>query len=531
MFYLMPNEASPFSRGKIAEILQAIKPHEAPEVSEASRITVHATVSRFAMLYEKMRNAVDYKDDHLLHKAAIVRILKRHLTFESDPNTIALQLIRELIAARYLPNATLPESLTGEVAGVIKKYQAIANRSSSNGSHRAWLMGVIASELEELVDNHTSAKLLVNFLFEQLGDRITLKDQSMDETERRLQVYVACHRSLFKTDDEMMAYKLVRAYHSVWMHPDEWMGDPQAMADKMMDVEQKVRGQLHHALGHKFLHAVKPWAVSLGILRTVLSEKPERAAHLLDHPAELHVAIKRVAERRYKESKGKLRRGTRRAIVYLFITKILIALAIEVPFERLLFKEVSEMSLLINVLFPPVLMLFVGLLIKVPGKDNIDRIQEAVDELLSIEGPSGREMRGPKKQGGFGRFIFSLIYLSMFFVTFGLVYKFLDYLHFTWISSGIFIFFLCVVSFFAFRLRLAAREYIVVERADKLRTILLDFFSLPILRAGQWLSLSISRINIFIFLFDFIIETPFKIFLNILEEWFAFLKEKKDELQ
>ena len=83
----------------------------------------------------------------------------------------------------------------------------------------------------------------------------------------------------------------------------------------------------------------------------------------------------------------------------------------------------------------------------------------------------------------------------------------------------------------AFRLRLAAREYVVVERADKLRTIILDFFSLPILRAGQWLSSSISRINIFIFLFDFIIETPFKIFLNILEEWFGFLKEKKDELQ
>ena len=60
---------------------------------------------------------------------------------------------------------------------------------------------------------------------------------------------------------------------------------------------------------------------------------------------------------------------------------------------------------------------------------------------------------------------------------------------------------------------------------------LVDFFSLPILRVGQWLSTSISRINIFIFIFDFIIEAPFKLFLNVLEEWFAFMKEKKEELQ
>jgi hypothetical protein len=99
------------------------------------------------------------------------------------------------------------------------------------------------------------------------------------------------------------------------------------------------------------------------------------------------------------------------------------------------------------------------------------------------------------------------------------------------VSAAIFIFFLCVVSFFAFRLRLVTREYVAVPRPDNVLTIISDFFSIPILRAGRFLSETISRFNVFVFFFDFILEAPFKIFLNILEEWSAFMKEKKEQLQ
>ncbi|MDP3793662.1 MAG: hypothetical protein Q8R07_02815 [Candidatus Uhrbacteria bacterium] len=520
-----------FSRGKIAEILSAVQRKKMVEAPEGSRITVHATVSRFAVLYEKMRNAIDYKDDHLLRKAAIVRILKRHLHLETDAALVATNLIRELIAARYLPNGVLAESMIGEAALVIKKFQVVKKTRIGSEKFYAWLLGIVAAELEELLDGHAQEKALVNFLFEQLGDRITLRDLSMEETERRWQIYVACHRSLSKADDEMMSYKLVRAYHTAWMQPGNWLEDPRDMTQEMIGVEVIVRGQLKHPLAQKFLHAVKPWAVALGMLRDALMEKPDHAEHLLNHPEELHATIGRMAERRYKDSKGKLRRGTVRAIIYLFITKILLALVIEVPFEQFLYKEINHISLAINVLFPPILMLFVGSMIRVPGKENVIRLKQAVDELLSVEGPPGKQIRQVKSRAGFGSFLLNIIYTAMFVITFGLIFIILKTSHFTWVSASIFIFFLCIVSFFAFRLRLAAREYVVVDRADRFRTAILDFFSFPILRAGQWLSSTISHLNIFIFFFDFIIETPFKIFLTILEEWLSFIKEKKEELQ
>ena len=127
--------------------------------------------------------------------------------------------------------------------------------------------------------------------------------------------------------------------------------------------------------------------------------------------------------------------------------------------------------------------------------------------------------------------LFGLVYAIMCVVTFGGVGILLDWVGFTWISALIFYFFLCVVSFFAFHIRQKAQEYAIVEVRERLHTIVVDFVSLPVLRAGQWLSNNISRINVFIFFFDFLFEAPFKMLLSVLEDWFGFLKEKKEELQ
>lgn len=530
-----------FSSGKVAVLLQMTEPRKEPDVPEASRITVHAAVSRFSVLYEKIRTAVDYKDDHLLRKAAISRILKRRLALydvqqllrlgEDEPADLALDVIRELIAARYLPNATLSETLVPQAALIIQKYIALRRADVAGEPHYRWLLGIIAAELEETLVNHDREKALVHFLFEQLGDRIVFRGATITDEERRLLVYTACYRSLNKADEEMLGYKLTRVFHAAWVHPETWLHDPRDLALQMVGVERKVKDELAHPLLQKLTQAVKPWAVALGMIRDALVEDPARASALMEHPDALHAALYRIAERRAKASRGKLRRGIFRAVIYLFMTKMLLALAIEIPFEKILYGEIFRLSLAVNVFFPPVLIFFIGSLIRMPGKENILRIQELADELLSVEGAKGRELRIRSRRGIASRLWLGIAYAATFLLSFGLVYLGLRLLHFTWLSSSIFLFFLCIVSFFAFRLRLSAREYVVVSVGDRFRNVLIDFFSLPILRAGQLLSSSISRVNIFIFIFDFIIETPFKLILNVLEEWFAFLKEKKDELQ
>ena len=62
-------------------------------------------------------------------------------------------------------------------------------------------------------------------------------------------------------------------------------------------------------------------------------------------------------------------------------------------------------------------------------------------------------------------------------------------------------------------------------------SVAIDFFAIPILSVGHWISAKFAKINIFVFIMDFIIEAPFKVVIEIIEEWIGFVKEKKDEIQ
>ncbi len=525
------------TRGVIAQILAALSPPARAEISETARIDVHAAVSRFAVLYERIRNAVDYKDDHLLRKAAIVRILKRQLVFESDPVEIATNLVRELIGARYLPNHELPETLIGEVADRVRTYQVVERTRVGSTAHLAWLRRVVAAEIEETVAESSSDTAWVSLLYKRLVDRVRVRgvahlpaDKQIDDMEFRLQIYMACMRLVTKADDDMVGYMLLRVYAPEWLRSAEWIDAPHAIAERLIGVERRIRQVIGNPLAPKILRAIKPWAVSFVILRDAAREYPAGAAALLADPAAFASAVTERAERQMKVAKRKLRRGAIRAIIYIFLTKMLIAFALELPLEHAFYGSVHVTALFLNLLFPPFLMFLVALFIRVPGKENSTRIREHACTLLTAEGVPPFEIRVRPKRGWLGALWFGIAYATLYVLIFGLIALALLKLQFTWVSILIFLFFLCTVSFFAFRLRQNAREHVIVHGRERLRSVLIDVVSLPILRVGSWLSRGISRMNVFLFFFDVLLEAPFKLFLSVLEEWFSYLREKREEL-
>ncbi len=503
-----------------------------PKIDDTEeKITVHAAVSRFAFFYEKIRNLVDYKDEHLIRKSAILRMLKRLCLLENDPKVIAEQLIRELIAAKYLPNGALPLSLIDEVSWRIYKLQLVLTINAGPESHAEWVRSMIAVELEDLLVDASSEKALASFLFDRISGSIKVNGMEMEQSELKLQIYIAVFRTLFKADDEIIGHKLVRAFFPEWMSPQSWMHEPRPIAERLVAVERRVKLQLKHPLALKFQKVVKPWAVALNILRQVVALKPIEAPAILEKPEALMAAISVVADERYAEARTKVRRATVRATLYLFLTKMVLALILEAPTEWFLYGDLHWKALGVNLLFPPVTMFLVGLFIRIPGTDNTECIQRALDELLNEAPPSTRTISAPPKRSPLAKTMLTLTYSLTFLVTFGGIWFVLGRISFTWVSSLIFIFFLCLVSFFAYRIRMGAREYVVIDGKVTLWSSLVDFFSIPILRAGRFLSSSITRLNVFLFFFDFIFEAPYKMFLGLLEEWFVFAKEKKDELQ
>jgi len=94
------------------------------------KVHVDHFASRMAHVYESMRNMVDYKEEHLLRRSAIERMLKRRILLDQNQDKIAENLIRELIRARYVPNDKLPESKISGVQKIIDKYLLLIEEQS-----------------------------------------------------------------------------------------------------------------------------------------------------------------------------------------------------------------------------------------------------------------------------------------------------------------------------------------------------------------------------------------------------------------
>ena len=212
---------------------------------------------------------------------------------------------------------------------------------------------------------------------------------------------------------------------------------------------------------------------------------------------------------------------------------MIFALALEAPVDIFITKRIAYIPLAINTLFPPVLMFLVAGFFSIPGPENtkllIDRAKKILydfDGYIADNDPYVPKaiVRRPILTA-----VFSLFYLGTFLLTFGVISYVLTQLHFNLASQTIFVFFVTLVSFFAYRIRQSAKEYEVESRQGVLEPMV-DFFFLPVLRAGHILSQEIAKLNVFIFLFDFILEAPLKVIFEVTEEWIRFIRLKKEEI-
>lgn len=211
---------------------------------------------------------------------------------------------------------------------------------------------------------------------------------------------------------------------------------------------------------------------------------------------------------------------------------MVLALLLEIPYERLVLNSLNYTSILINLLVPPLLMALITILIKSPGRANEDKVVLGVKEL-AFNGPNEfyrpQELK-PLKPSLVKKITYGFLYLVTIAASFGGTGYLLWRLDFNIVSAAIFIFFISLVSFFGISLRQQARQLKVTADKETILAFLLDFFSLPVVAFGKWLSTTFDKVNIFVFMLDFLFEVPFKSLLKIIEDWFQFLKDKKEEI-
>lgn len=546
------------SAKKLFQVIYSEKNLPEENDEHTPKIRVSALISRLSFFYEKIRNAVDYDEEHLLRKNAIGRILKRQIVIEgmtadNQAGKISEHLLVELIRGGYLPNNRIPESRIADVSRRLEKYLRLRqhisrlpetgeNSEAANKSQLTnWLLALAACEIEEQLAPNRVRQAIVGNMFSILSRNIQLPSDLPYDDDLEIQIYLSISRNYLKFDAEMLTYVLFKYYNSDWLEIDEkgGLGENEdkkirAIAGNIDVLRTAVDKQLEHPLRKQMDKIVRQYALYFSILAETIEPDPAKAYSSLQSGERSFIAlIKKVCAQKYDRAKRRLWRAAIRSIIYIFLTKSIFVLLIEIPAINFFNEPLNLLSLGINITFPALLLFVIVFLTRKPGENNTDKIIAGIKEIsfVGAERTKPIVLRRPPRRTWFKALIFNLIYASSFAASVIFIIWALERLQFNWVSTVIFLFFLAFVSFFSVMSTKGMKELIVVERKENIITFFLDLFYMPIILAGRWLSGKFSRLNIFIFFFDFIIETPFKVLVEIAEDWTKYVRERRENLE
>lgn len=516
--------------------LESIYAGQAAEAQIENKVEVEEITSHFSALYERLRNTVDFKEVHLLRRFAIERNIKRRFIMEVLKPQVARSLVEDLVRSRYLPNKTIPEYKIEGVEKIIAKYNQLfvlmndMYHGDEIQEYFDWLIAVEACEIDMLLHPEDIADAVIETMYQITKPRIKLQGDQLSIKEKNIQLYIAIHKSLVKSDDTIISYHLINLYYDQWPEADE--KTIKVFASHLPEIYNTIQHHLKHPYQRKIHHSIKEAVVTFEILHALILSHKENIKELLSDPIVLESEAKLLINQKYKKIHQRISRASIRAIVYIFITKVLLAMIFEFPYEMYVIKDINYFNLGINAIFPPLLMFFITLTIKPPSQHNTDLILENLHRLAYNEPEQSilcqlkTKYRKNLSYQIFYYFMYNLLYLVVFG---GIIYG-LYSLDFNLLSGAIFLFFLTAVSFFAIRIRSTAKELLVEKRKEGVLSWLINFFALPVISAGRWMSTKFKRLNLFAFIMDYIVEAPFKLLVGALEHWLGFMREKKEEV-
>lgn len=502
-----------------------------------ARLNVSQTVSFLAIVYEKIRNAVEFREEHLIRRAAIERIIKRRLALNPGGGGEGENLIRELLWARYLSSDGVPLKLVENIQKIIdkfiylKKISIVGQTGKVGVSLKYFINDLMTCEIEEKLNPKESARKMayLYYFYHVLKNKVDIKGLPREDID--LFFYVASEVAFTKSDKSYLRYHLFKLqYDELSQMTDSEIDE---IGASIGQIEYEINKLIKNPYQDKLSRFAKKHVPSFLILFDITDKFFKDIEPIVTKPGELWKKVDYSCRTKYADTGKKLRTAAIRSIIYIFLTKMFFVLILEYPLTNYIYGKIHLFPLFINTIFPPFLMGVIVSLVRVPTSENTKRIYYRIIDILNRD-PSfettktivSAKQRVKRPILIFG---FTIFYVATFGVTFALIYIFLNLLKFNIISKLIFVFFVSVVTFFGYRIRQTAKEYSLEDKPGILSP-LVDFFFVPILSLGKFLSSEIAKLNIFIWLFDVLIEAPFKLFFEIIEEWINFVKQRKEEI-
>lgn len=494
------------------------------EYANEQKIHVVGAGATITAAYEQLRNAAEYTEEHVLLQRAIRRFYKRLFLLHEKSRIVnsGEELLIELTHAGYVANDTIPESTVSQINELAASYyKAYITLERKKGiAHRQveeWTYELLAVESEWLLHDMSHLQAFTQFshtYFLQTLDFMRLLGSKPAELETAL--YVAIHRALLKSDMAAIRLGLLKRYQQ---QPD--------YIDNYIHTNKQIDALINSSVTEKLFHIVDRRSAHLRVLRHMTDADPTLPGLLKNKEQFLTVFEKQVNDD-YETINKKVNKGIVRSVIFLVITKVIIGISIEIPYDYLVAGMILWTPLLINLLFPPLYMVLLRTTLVLPGQANTARLMTQIEATL-YEGEAKAQLsRRQSQQFSAG---YNIAYALIFILVFGgIAWILWRYFQFDIIHLAIFFTFLSGASFLGFRLSRMIREIESIDSTQNGVTVVRDFLYMPFVVVGRYISDKYSKVNVVALALDMLIELPLKTILRLVRQWSAFISTKKDQL-
>ena len=520
------------SRYGLAQKIETSKP-------VANTIHVDEVALRVAAFYEQIRTIVDWKEEHLMRRAAIIRKLKRRffdleMNNFSDAANAAEYLVLELIRGGHFPNDKIEEAKISDVQKIIEKYIFILknNPENKNGGSPSgyglqfynWLLEVAACEIEDTLAPAVKEMALIDYMFSAMKEKIKVSNKIFEEKVLKkedvdVQIYIAICQALFKLDKPIISYNLIK--------------NRKIGPENIFKIWQEIENDLQNPMANKFYNICEKYDTPYLLMGDILSagNLPETEKEILN-PVALESKIKEAYARRMSTLKSRISRAAVYSTVSIFITKVLSLVLLEILIDEIFGGKLNAQMLAADVLIPTLLMFLLVITIKKPSKKNLNIVtMETMKIAYKKETTDVYEIKMRQKKSVAVRTILSLTYVISAFITFGAIYYVLHYFGFPITSIIIDIIFIALILFAGTAVAKRAQELTMEDEKEGFLSFLSDVFFLPVQGLGKWISNKWKKYNAITAFFNALIDTPFSVLVEFLERWRYFIKERKEEMR
>ncbi len=521
------------------------------KAKDVTPIHVDEIASKVARLYELLRKVVDWKEDAVLRRSAIERILKRMIftkisgisfSHGMKEETVAEIVTMDLIRGGHLPNDTIPREYIPKVAVCLKKYFAIFEHTRFNDNDPlmikekinffTFVLEIAACEIEEILSEPTKENLILLTMANIMNERIrVIPDTILSPEEQYTQTYIACCRTLYDLDDAFIAYQLFKYQYPEWRRSTPEFSV--FLQQNIRALKQHTDNLLEHPLRKKFNAICEAMDTVFMLLDDLIEEhkeNPQVLASVLEDKNRVQELIGVYYDRRYATLKNRLFRYGIFSTLSVFLSNSFTFFLVEIPMAELFYEGFDLFTTAIDFLVPTALMFAMVSIIRPPPASNRQKAIEATMNFIYGTGKRKHmEIYAHQKRHPVLMMMVTILYVAMTLFMFSVVAWIFWFARLP-VTSVIFDTFTIALTIFAAVLIRNKSKELSVDDKMHMWDFFLDTISIPVAKIGSFLAAKWKEYNIIAIFFNFVIETPFAFLVDFVESWSQYLKDRRAEL-